>query len=185
MNSSPTIISIGYWKLHFWYWMATNGWIMGIQGWFWTCTQPMSDFVTNIYIYIYISAKVGLVCPLSTIIVLSATWDAAGYSYSDVIMGTIASQITSLTIVYSTVYSNADQRKHQSCASLAFVRGIHRGPGNSPHKWQLRGKCFHLMTSSWVEWQCPFEADRQGRTNWEVKGKTWPLSNRIHGYVCI
>ena len=49
--------------------------------------------------------------------------------YSDVIMGTIASQITSLTIVYSTIYSDADQRKHQSSASLAFVRGIHRGPG--------------------------------------------------------
>ena len=43
-------------------------------------------------------------------------------------MSTIASQITSLTIVYSTVYSDADQRKHQSSASLAFVLGIHRGP---------------------------------------------------------
>ena len=42
--------------------------------------------------------------------------------YSDVIMGTIAFQITSLTIVYSTIYSGADQRKHQSSASLAFVR---------------------------------------------------------------
>ena len=37
----------------------------------------------------------------------------------------------SLTIVYSTVYSDADQRKHQSSASLAFVRGIHRGPENT------------------------------------------------------
>ena len=44
--------------------------------------------------------------------------------YSDVIMGAIASQITSLTIVYSIVYSDADQRKHQSPASLAFVRGM-------------------------------------------------------------
>ena len=42
-------------------------------------------------------------------------------------MGAIASQITSLTIVYSIVYSDADQRKYQSSASLAFVRGIHRG----------------------------------------------------------
>ena len=49
-----------------------------------------------------------------------------GSHYSDVIMNTIASQITSLTIVYSTVYWSADQRKHQSSASLAFVRGIHR-----------------------------------------------------------
>ena len=41
-------------------------------------------------------------------------------------MGTMASQITSLAIVYSTVYSGADQRKYQSSVSLAFVRGIHR-----------------------------------------------------------
>ena len=54
--------------------------------------------------------------------------------YNDVIMGAIASQITSLTIVYSTVYSGADQRKIQSSVSLAFVRGIHRWPVNSPHK---------------------------------------------------
>ena len=46
--------------------------------------------------------------------------------YSDVIMTTMASQITSLTVVYSTVYSYADQRKHQSSASLAFVWEIHR-----------------------------------------------------------
>ena len=57
-------------------------------------------------------------------------------------MGAIASQITSLTIVYSTVYSDADQRKHQSSASLAFVRGIHRRPVNFPHKWPVTRKMF-------------------------------------------
>ena len=62
--------------------------------------------------------------------------------YDDVIMGTMASQITSLAIVYSTVYSGADQRKHQSSASLAFVRGIHRRPVNSPHKWPVTRKMF-------------------------------------------
>ena len=62
--------------------------------------------------------------------------------YDDVIMGTIASQITSLTIVYSTVYSDADHRKHQSSTWLAFVRGIHRGPVNSPHKWPVPRKMF-------------------------------------------
>ena len=46
--------------------------------------------------------------------------------YNDVTMSVMVSQITSLTIVYSTVYSGADQRKHKSSASLAFVRGIHR-----------------------------------------------------------
>ena len=52
----------------------------------------------------------------------------------DIIISTMASQITSLTILNSTVYSGADQRKHQSFASLAFVRGIHRWPVNSPHE---------------------------------------------------
>ena len=64
----------------------------------------------------------------------------------DFIMGAISSQITSLTIVYSTVYSDADQRKHQSSASLAFVWGILRGsmnsPMNSPHKWPVTRKMF-------------------------------------------
>ena len=63
-------------------------------------------------------------------------------------MTTMASQITSLTVVYSTVYSEADQRKHQSSASLAFVWGIHRDQWITRTKSQLRGKCFHLMTSS-------------------------------------
>ena len=60
-------------------------------------------------------------------------------------MGVIPSQTNSLKIVYSTVYSDADQRKHQSSASLAFVRGIHRWPVNSPHKWPVMRK------------MCPFD----------------------------
>ena len=61
--------------------------------------------------------------------------------YNDVIMSAMASQITSITIVYS-VYSGSDQRKHQSSASLAFVRGIHRWPVNSPHKRPVTRKMF-------------------------------------------
>ena len=57
-------------------------------------------------------------------------------------MGVIASQITSPMIVYSTVYSDADQRKHQISASLAFVRGIHRVPVNSSHKGPVTRKMF-------------------------------------------
>ena len=64
------------------------------------------------------------------------------YHYNDVIMSAKASQITSLTIVYSTVYSGADQRKHQSSVALAFVWGIHRGPVNSPHKGPVTRKMF-------------------------------------------
>ena len=68
--------------------------------------------------------------------------------YSDVIMTTIASQITSLTVVYSTIYSDADQRKQQSSASLDFMWGIHRDRWIPRTNGQLRGKCFHLITSS-------------------------------------
>ena len=68
--------------------------------------------------------------------------------YSDVIMTTMVSQFTSLTVVYSIVYSDADQRKHQSSASLAFVWGIHRGPVNSPHKGSVTRKMFPFDESS-------------------------------------
>ena len=57
-------------------------------------------------------------------------------------MGAMASQITSLTIIYLTVYSGVHQRKHQRSASLAFVWGIHRWPVNSPHKWPVTRKMF-------------------------------------------
>ena len=57
-------------------------------------------------------------------------------------MGVMASRITSLVIVYSTVYSGTNQRTHQSSASLAFVRGIHRGSVNSSHKWPVKRKFF-------------------------------------------
>ena len=59
-------------------------------------------------------------------------------------MTTMTYQITSLTVVYSTVYSDADQRKHQSSASLAFVWGIYLWPGpvNSQHKGPVTRKMF-------------------------------------------
>ena len=57
-------------------------------------------------------------------------------------MGVVESQIASLAIVYSTVYSGVDWRKHQSSASLAFVWGIHWWPVNSPHKWPVTQKRF-------------------------------------------
>ena len=64
--------------------------------------------------------------------------------YSDVIMGAMASLIPGVSIVYSTVCSGADQRKHQRSASLAFVRGIHRWPVNSPHKGPVMRTMFPL-----------------------------------------
>ena len=62
--------------------------------------------------------------------------------YSDIIISAIASQITSLTIVYSTVYSGTDHRQHLLSASLAFVRGIHQWPVNSPQKGPVTQKMF-------------------------------------------
>ena len=87
-----------------------------------TLSPPILSSVTDMYVEIYQSD--------------------IGIHYHDVIMGAKASQITSIAIVYSTDYSDADQRKHQSSASLAFVRGIHRGPVNSPHKWPVTRKMF-------------------------------------------
>ena len=61
--------------------------------------------------------------------------------YNDGIMSAMASQITSLTIVYSTANSGTDRRKHHSSASLTFVRaithniywGITNGPYSANH----------------------------------------------------
>ena len=71
--------------------------------------------------------------------------DNSGYGdvhYNDVRMSAMVSQITSLEMVYSTVYSDTDQRKHQGSASLAFVRGIHRWPVNYMHKGPVTPKMF-------------------------------------------
>ena len=67
--------------------------------------------------------------------------------YSDVIINAMAPQITGVSIIFFVVCSGVDQ-KHQSSASLAFMRGIHRWPLDSPHKEPVTRKCFHLMTSS-------------------------------------
>ena len=65
-----------------------------------------------------------------------------GCHYRDVKMSTMASQITGVSIVCSTVCSDADRRKHQSSASLAFMRRIHRWSVNSPHKRPVTRKMF-------------------------------------------
>ena len=73
--------------------------------------------------------------------------------YKDVITSAMASRITSLTIVYSAVYLRTDQGKHQSSASLAFVRGIRRSPVNSPHKGPVTRKMFlfdDVIMSWWI-----------------------------------
>ena len=71
--------------------------------------------------------------------------------YSDVIMGMMASQITGVFSVYSTVCLGTAERKHQSSALLAFVREIHQWPVNSPHEGPVTRKIFHLMSSLWLK----------------------------------
>ena len=82
--------------------------------------------------------------PLMFIVLIDSSLKTALSSshYCDVIISPTASQITSLTIVYSIVHSGTNQRKHQSSASLAFVRGIHWRPVKSPHKWPVMWKMF-------------------------------------------
>ena len=94
----------------------------------------------------------------------ASRWRSCSFTshYNDVIMSAMASQITSLMVVYLTFYSGADQRKHQSSASLAFVRGIHRWPANSPHKGPVTRKmiqfddvitsCAYHGTLPWWTW---------------------------------
>ena len=90
-------------------------------------------------------------------------------------MGKIASQITSITIVYSTVYSGAYQRKHQSSASLAFVWGIHREPVNSPHKWSVTRKMFPfddvIMRSATLYFTCARNDVFRHKINFCVDGE--------------
>ena len=96
------------------------------------------------------------------------------HHYSDAIMSTMGSQITSLTIVYSTVYSSAGQRKHEASASLAFVWGIHRSPVNSPHKGPIMRKIFSFD-------------DVIMHSHAPTNGDVWIIpSFRISGYaVCV
>ena len=72
--------------------------------------------------------------------------------YCNVLMGAKASQIISLMSIHSTVYSGTYQRKHESSVSLAFVRGIHRWPVNSPHEGPVTRKMIPLDDSIIGSW---------------------------------
>ena len=98
-------------------------------------------------------------------------------------MGAMPSQITSLTVVYSTVYSGANQSKHQSSASMAFVWGFHRGPVNSPHKWPVTRKMLpfddvimktHLRTNF-----------NDGLVNHSAQAKAWMSYNISHKLIGV
>ena len=106
------------------------------------------------------------------------------YHYNDVIMGAMASQITSPKIAYSSVYSGADQRKHQSSASLAFVRGIHWWPVNSPHKGPLARKMFPF--DDVIMWQGTRKAEPGDKIIFLHLHAAPNLSHWFHyGVICI
>ena len=94
----------------------------------WMVWSLINGFVLSDYLIFWLMVK--------------STHQNAHRHYSDDIMSAMAPPITSLTIVYSAVYSGADQRKHQSSASLVFVRAIHRWLVNSPHKGPVTRKMF-------------------------------------------
>ena len=118
------------------------------------------------------------------IVIVTISGTASGHN-SDVIMSAMVSQITSLAIVYSTVYSGADQRKHQNSASLASVRGIHRWLVNSPYKGPVMRKMFPfddvvrytVVTTSLCTLNC-----NRGlaliSNNWDLR-KYWSTNRRI------
>ena len=90
---------------------------------------------------------------IHTLVVVQEHGSCLNRHYSVVIMGTVASQMTSsLTSVYSTVYSGENQRKHQSYASLVFVQGIHRWLPRT--KASIAGNVFvwwrHNCLEEWV-----------------------------------
>ena len=104
---------------------------------------------------------------------MSAVWSRRErvdrtWHYSDVIMGAIASPITSLTIVYWTVYSGTDQGEHQNSPSQAFVRVIDRSSVNSPHKGPVTRKMFPfddvIMTRTYAQLRPDFELGMEAHT---------------------
>ena len=72
----------------------------------------------------------------------STEWVTFTTHYNYVIMGAMASKSPASRLFTQPFIQGADQRKHQSSASLAFVRGIHRSPVNSPHKSPVTRKMF-------------------------------------------
>ena len=95
----------------------------------------------------------------------------------DVIMGAMASQITGVPVVCLTACSGIDQRKHQSSASLAFVRWIHRWPVDSPHKGPVTRKMFPFdgVIILWIVVTHPYPNHNCGLAK-------SPLNSR-HGWV--
>ena len=96
------------------------------------------------------------------------------FKYSDAIISAMTSHITGVSIVYSTVCSGANQRKHQSSDSLVFVRGINQWLVNSPHKGPVTRKMFPfdhviMLDSNWTFPDCNSSLNSRMATKWCAK----------------
>ena len=102
--------------------------------------------------------------------------------YSDIIMSVMASQITSVSIVCSTVCSGVDQIKHQSSALLAFVRGIHQWPGDFPHKGPITPTMFLFDAVSMMsQLSLPHQFySHDDVIKWKHFPRNWPILRGIH-----
>ena len=116
-------------------------------------------------------------------------------------MSAMASQISGASIVYSTVCSGADQRKHQSSALLVFVSRIHRWPVNSPHKGTVTRKMFpfdgvimklHMQkVDSWRLEYCYCSVEISYRVcwlhyvNWASVDKIWINVMTLAAFSCV
>ena len=109
--------------------------------------------------------------------------------YNDVIMSAVTSEITGILMICSTVWSGADQRKHQSSLSLAFVRGIHRWPVNSPHKGPVTRKVFPLFDDVIMQTSISQITPHTSRASyiWDIYcedlGENWPRCNSVTLYI--
>ena len=96
------------------------------------------------------------------------------HHYNDVIMSAMAFEITTLTIVYSIVYSGAYKKTHQNSSSLAFVQGIHQWPVNSPHKEPVTRRKMYPFDDVIMTFKIG------DRLRWNiVKGDTRLISSRV------
>ena len=102
-------------------------------------------------------------------------------------MSAMASQITGLMIVYSTVYSGADHIKHQSSASLAFLRGIQRWPVNSLHRGPVTRKMLpfvDVIMSMLKHWSCISRLDTAESMGIKCDSSTLNSSNILPQTPC-
>ena len=160
----------GLWE-QFWCMSLTNWEWFLVHQWFWTSyysrnKSHVDNFKWNILEWWYPCAvKWTSWCCWARVMVYVINCPCCKH-YNDVITGAMASQITRFMIVYQIVYPGADQRKHQSSVSLAFVRGIHRWPVNCPHKmtsnaqnvsiWWRHHESYYSWAVECIQPRCPY-----------------------------